>query len=299
MIYLDGASNTLYVAGRGPKPVSAVKPANFNPDAVAGLYAFTLGPGCVEPAFAFFKPVDTSLPQSGNEADCHGVWGVNDEIWIIDQAATGAVKTMGRPETDYARLDAMNQLGNGLFAASLHDEVLPVREAELSLRRRLGLPEEDVFVVQGNLAAAYQMVGRPESALQMYRDVYSGRLKLQGEEHDGTLLAANNYAHCLLCQRKCEEAKSLLRKTIPVARRVLGENHILTLKLRWKYAQSLYHDAAATLDDLREAVTTLEDAERIARRVFGGAHPLTLATEEGLRVARAVLRARDPPPSSP
>merc|ERR1719282_1313575 len=55
VIYLDGASNTLYVAGRGPKPVSAVKPANFNPDAVAGLYAFELGPDCAEPAFAFFK----------------------------------------------------------------------------------------------------------------------------------------------------------------------------------------------------------------------------------------------------
>ena len=58
-------------------------------------------------------------------------------------------------------------------------------------------------------------------------------------------------------------------------------------------------DADVTLEDLREALTTLEELERIARRVFGGAHPLTLATEEGLRVARAVLRARDPPPSNP
>ena len=32
-------------------------------------------------------------------------------------------------------------------------------------------------------------------------------------------------------------------------------------------AQSLYLDADATLDDLREAVTTLEDTERTARRV--------------------------------
>ena len=83
----------LTTSDRGPEPVSAVKPANFNPDAVAGLYASTLGPGCVDPAFAFFKPVDTSLPQSGNEADRHGVRGVNDEIWIVDQAATGTVKT--------------------------------------------------------------------------------------------------------------------------------------------------------------------------------------------------------------
>ena len=54
-------------------------------------------------------------------------------------------------------------------------------------------------------------------------------------------------------------------------------------------------DPAATLDDLREAVTTLEDAERIARRVLGGAHPLIAGIEDLLRNARAALRARETP----
>ena len=58
-----------------------------------------------------------------------------------------------------------------------------------------------------------------------------------------------------------------------------------------------YVDPDATLDDLREAVTTLEDAERIARRVFGGAHPLTAWAEGNLRYARAALRARETPPT--
>ena len=84
-----------------------------------------------------------------------------------------------------------------------------------------------------------------------------------------------------------------------MARRVLGENHILTLKLRWKYAQSLFLDTDATLDDLREAVTTLEDGERIARRVLGGAHPVVSNTETSLREARAALRARETPSSPP
>ena len=48
-------------------------------------------------------------------------------------------------------------------------------------------------------------------------------------------------------------------------------------------------DDCATLDDLREAVTTLEDVERTARRVLGGAHPVTVSIEESLREARAVL----------
>ena len=37
----------------------------------------------------------------------------------------------------------------------------------------------------------------------------------------------------------------------------------------------------------------LEDAERIARRVFGGAHPNTTQFELALRAARAALDARE------
>ena len=59
------------------------------------------------------------------------------------------------------------------------------------------------------------------------------------------------------------------------------------------YGQALYLDTDATLDDLREAVTTLEETEQIARRVLGGAHPLTRGIEGDMRNARAALRARD------
>ena len=57
-------------------------------------------------------------------------------------------------------------------------------------------------------------------------------------------------------------------------------------------AVALYEDPAATRDDLREAVTALEDEGRIARRVLGGAHPLTTGINLALRDARAVLKAR-------
>ena len=59
------------------------------------------------------------------------------------------------------------------------------------------------------------------------------------------------------------------------------------------YAETLYLNPGAKLDDLSEAVTTLEDAERIARRVLGGAHPVTRGIEHHLRNSRAVLRARE------
>ena len=163
-------------------------------------------------------------------------------------------------------------------------EVL-LREARAALSAHL--------VVQGNLAASYAMRGQNEQALNMFRDVYSGLLRLNGEEHPHTLQAANNYAASLIKLERYEEARSLLRTMLPVARRVLGESNDLTLGLRTNYAQSLYFDAAATLNDLREAVTTLADTERIARRVFGGAHPTTTGVAYDLREARAALRARE------
>ena len=89
-----------------------------------------------------------------------------------------------------------------------------------------------------------------------------------------------------------------MRKTMPVAPRVLGQSHDLTIKMRAIYAQALYQDPAATLDDLREAVTTLEDTDRIARRVLGGEHPLTADVGVTLRDARALLSARETPPTS-
>ena len=115
-------------------------------------------------------------------------------------------------------------------------------------------------------------------------------MKLNGEEHEVTLLAALNYAASLGTLERFEEAKSLLRKTMPVARRALGEDHKRTLELRCSYAMALYKDPGATLDDLRQAVTTLEETERTARRLLGGAHPDTKWIEVDLQCARAALR---------
>ena len=63
--------------------------------------------------------------------------------------------------------------------------------------------------------------------------------------------------------------------------------------MRSLYSQTLYNDTGATLDDLGEAVTTLEETARIARRVLGGAHPLTTEIGQDLQKSRTVLHARE------
>ena len=59
------------------------------------------------------------------------------------------------------------------------------------------------------------------------------------------------------------------------------------------YAEALYKDTGATLDDLREAVTIYEKTARTARRVLGSAHPFTARIEKELQYARLVLSARE------
>ena len=104
-----------------------------------------------------------------------------------------------------------------------------------------------------------------------------------------TLVAAINFANCLVSLERFEHAKSLMRKAMPVVRRV----HEYTLKMRSLYTRAIYEDPAATLDDLREAVNMLEDAGRTARRVFGDAHPFISTFGHCLRFARGALAGHE------
>ena len=120
---------------------------------------------------------------------------------------------MGRPEiwpeANLTRRDAMNQLGNGLHAASHHEDALTVRKAELVTLWRIGAPEDAIHTVQGNLANSYQCLGRNERALRLRRHVYSRRLQLLGEEHPKTLRAAYNCAGSLLVLHRFEVPRTV------------------------------------------------------------------------------------------
>ena len=152
--------------------------------------------------------------------------------------------------------------------------------------------------MQNNLANTYAALGRDEEALSMRRDVYSGWLKLKGEDDLQTIMTANNYACSLKELARLEEARALYRKWMLVSQRVLGESDTTTLTFKKRFAQTVYEDDSATLRDLREAVTTLLETARTARRVLGGAHPVVEDTDRSLREAVAALHAREMSPGS-
>ena len=202
---------------------------------------------------------------------------------------------MGRPETDVIKRSAFTVLGVGLYLSQNFKDALSVQLAQSSTLLRVGAPANCFLIMQNNLANTYRGLGQEEEALGMRRDAYLGTLKLNGEDDLQTIMMANNYAYSLKELARVEEAKALYRKYMLVSQRVLGDCDHRTLTMKKKFAQTVYEDASATLRDLREAVTTLEETARTARRVMGSAHPLTSVIKESLQAARAALRAREPP----
>ena len=94
------------------------------------------------------------------------------------------------------------------------------------------------------------------------------------------------------------DAQGLFKSSKPLIRErkiaLQGEHNFFGSAIRMKlvYASAVDGDVA-TLDVIRDSVTRLEEIERVARRVLGGAHPTTEAIEDALKDARAALRARE------
>ena len=96
-----------------------------------------------------------------------------------------------------------------------------------------------------------------------------------------TLRAANNYAMHLLQLKRFEQAKRILRRTVPVARRALGADYVLTLSLREDLSRAIL-DGDSSANEKRQALRTLEEVAGIMRRVMGPAHPDTLHAQRKL-----------------
>ena len=202
---------------------------------------------------------------------------------------------VGRPEADRFRRSAITQLGNGLNETYRYEDALSVQEAELSLERRLGAPEESILLVKGNLANTYARLGRNDEALSTYREAYGGCKSLYGNCDIRTLMAANNLTFQLLKQGKHAEAVSTLREPLSDSRRALGDDHEMTLGLKSLLADCMMNTKTnPTVDDVREAIAIRDDVCKRSRRLLGRSHPSTQIRQRALDAARLHLARRLP-----
>ena len=89
----------------------------------------------------------------------------------------------------------------------------------------------------------------------------------------------------LLQLKRFEEAKELLRKNIPVAQRVLGNDHDVTLSIREDLCRATL-SGQSSAEEKREALQMLEDTVAVMRRVLGPAHPDTRHAHTELKIYR-------------
>ena len=148
-----------------------------------------------------------------------------------------------------------------------------------------GASEHHVLVTQGNLASTYRALGRTEQALSLRRDVYSGTVKLRGKQHVDSIKECGNLIINILELRRFQEAKRLLREVLPVARRVLGNEHNLTLSLCEDLSQATLHGESSA-EEKREALRMLEGTFGVMRRVLGPQHPETQRVQKNLDLYR-------------
>ena len=87
------------------------------------------------------------------------------------------------------------------------------------------------------------------------------------------------------------ERQSFARKQSRVARRALGPDHEITLRLRSQYARSLLiRSSTPPRSDWLEAIEVAEDVVTTSRRVMGTSHPLTTHFQEMLERAKELVR---------
>ena len=202
-------------------------------------------------------------------------------------------KTYVGRQVDGPKMNAMAQLANGLSETQQHEAALSVREAELSTLRRLGQTEEQINNSKANLAFSYECLGRHEEALVLRRELYAWGVtfKLPTDE---IIIYASNLAVSLKDNKCFEEARCFLRERIAEGfHRTLGVDHLQVMKMRAYYAQALSDDDRPSRDDLVEAIGIYEDLSSQTRRVLGGSHPFTGATQQNLLHVRWKLARLD------
>ena len=94
-----------------------------------------------------------------------------------------------------------------------------------------------------------------------------------------TLLETKGYA----------ENATMLRRMIPAATRSIGQDHYLTLKLRWYFACTRVEPANATLEDMVEAEKDLAIVAKTWRRIFGDANDEMRDVMSCLRTTRKTI----------
>ena len=158
----------------------------------------------------------------------------------------------GRPEVDWYRFQSVGVLATALGSNGRPEEALPVLETRLALNRRhWSHDQKSILAIQDNLTNCLQLLGRHDEALATRRQVYTTSVETLGASHRSTICSALNLSVSLVNAQLFNDSKSFLRDQLPVARRSLGADHYLTLRVHHFLGMALQGSPGCTRDNLR------------------------------------------------
>jgi len=147
------------------------------------------------------------------------------------------------PEYDESD-EPRNNLAILLLDTNRTAEAIPLLEQDLRLCTENG-DDIQALTVRGNLALAYDLVGRTSLAIEMARDVEAQSRKLLGPRHTDTLLAIQNRAMMERDYGSPDVAIPLMEEVLAGHREAFGANDPYTVHSACVLA-SFYLDAGST-----------------------------------------------------
>jgi CHAT domain-containing protein/tetratricopeptide (TPR) repeat protein len=237
---------------------------------VAGLLALTLIAGLVGAIAADPAAAPPAQPDSRQQKQLNQL-----------QAEIETAMRAGNFEHAVQKAEEVATLLDRWLGAK-HRETANARAALQRYQAMVRLPKADreelarSFV---DLATAGELHGKHEyaAAEKFFRQSWTIRRRVLGEDHPETLISCNNLAFNLDAQGKYTEAQPLLEEALSSRRRVLGEEHpstaISCINLAFNFsAQGKY----------AEAQPLFEKALAISRSVLGDEHPFTALSYNGV-----------------
>ena len=137
--------------------------------------------------------------------------------------------------------------------------------------------DDDRLLAQTTLANAHMQAGRVAEAVGLNRDILAVRRRVDGPDHQQTLLVAGNLGTTLLHQGKHSEAEVLLRDTLAGQQVAFGPEHIYTLHTAGGLALALQNQCKEA-----EAEPVVRNTLSIQQRVLGEGHVDTIDTARNL-----------------
>jgi len=186
---------------------------------------------------------------------------------------------------------AIIQVGRALSAVNNFEDAFVVEKAALEYYEHVA-PDyvENIITLRGNMAVSLSRLGREEESLSIKRECYQYLVHHEGKTSERAMFQAYNIAVSLAHLQKNTEAISLMREQLPLVKRVLDNDHELTLKFQKLYAKTLFAPPDGPWSEEKVRARGLMEAfTRSARRVLGPAHPETRHGEKLLETMTKIL----------